>query len=173
MRLTDVHRQAFVKAVMDDVPKVDYPSLLEKIVAEDMRQHLPAPVVALMRDAKLKGYLAWGRCHWTVHTSDKLEWETLGAPRIEGYKLSKGAEEKCNALIADAGAQLEQRKEMQNKLRAAIKGCKTRKQAVDTFPELEKYLPAGDEPTTQNLPAIANLVADLAKAGWPKGKVPA
>jgi hypothetical protein len=38
------------------------------------------------------------------------------------------------------------------------------------LPEFEKYFPAEDAPISKNLPALANMVADLTKLGWPKGK---
>lgn len=37
------------------------------------------------------------------------------------------------------------------------------------MPEAEKYLPKEAKSST-NVPAVANVVADLVKAGWPKGK---
>ena len=37
----------------------------------------------------------------------------------------------------------------------------------EAFPEFEKYLPSEAQPT-KNLPALANVVADLSKLGWPK-----
>jgi hypothetical protein len=53
-------------------------------------------------------------------------------------------------------------------LRGAIEACSTYKQLMTRLPEFEKYYPKPDAPTA-NLPALANVVADLSKLGWPKG----
>jgi phosphoglycolate phosphatase-like HAD superfamily hydrolase len=53
-------------------------------------------------------------------------------------------------------------------LQGAIEACSTYKQLMTRLPEFEKYYPKPDAPTA-NLPALANVVADLSKLGWPKG----
>ena len=52
-------------------------------------------------------------------------------------------------------------------LKAAVEGCRTLGALKKAFPEFEKYLPTEAQPT-KNLPALANVVADLSKLGWPK-----
>jgi hypothetical protein len=49
-------------------------------------------------------------------------------------------------------------------------GASTRKALVAALPEFEKYLPAEVEAPVRSLPAIANVVAEFTKAGWPKGE---
>jgi len=53
-------------------------------------------------------------------------------------------------------------------LNSAIMSCGTLAALKKTFPEFEKYYPTEEQPT-KNLPALANVVADLSKLGWPKG----
>ncbi len=55
------------------------------------------------------------------------------------------------------------------KLQGAIEGCTTRKALMTRLPEFEKYYPAEEAPMSKNLPALANVIADLSKLGWPKG----
>lgn len=62
----------------------------------------------------------------------------------------------------------EARNKAQNNLKTAIMSCSTLKQLQAMFPEFIKYMPTEAEPT-KNLPALANVVADLVKMGWPKG----
>lgn len=50
-------------------------------------------------------------------------------------------------------------------LEAAIHGCRTRKQFVDSFPEFSHHAPA-EEAKCGTLPAISNVVADMVKLGW-------
>jgi hypothetical protein len=54
-------------------------------------------------------------------------------------------------------------------LQNAIMACTTLKALETTFPEFKKYFPTETQPT-KNLPALANVVADLSKLGWPKGE---
>jgi hypothetical protein len=61
----------------------------------------------------------------------------------------------------------DQRRDVYNKLKGIIEGCTTLKQLKTLLPEFEKYMPTEEAPT-KNLPAVANVVADLTKLGWPK-----
>lgn len=171
MRLTETDRRAFVRAVMGDVPHVDYTEQMNKLVFEEMRQKLPPQVVALMMNGKLKGYLNWHdilRIHQPNGAGAGVFVTTIADFRPSSKLMDELAE-----LVLKRNAQLATHTEMQQKLRAAIDGCRTRKQAAEMFPELETYLPQADAPKTENLPAVANVIADLSKLGWPQGKVPA
>lgn len=68
-------------------------------------------------------------------------------------------------------AQTASRNALESKLNAIIGGCTTLKQAMERLPEFVKYLPQerGGK-VISTLPAIANVVADLTAAGWPKDK---
>jgi len=50
-----------------------------------------------------------------------------------------------------------------------VEGCSTLKQLQAALPECVKYMPTEDAPS-KNLPALANVVADLVHLGWPKPK---
>ena len=58
--------------------------------------------------------------------------------------------------------------ELETKLMAAANSCTTRKALVELLPEFEKYLPADQAAACKTLPAVANIMADFVKAGWPK-----
>jgi hypothetical protein len=57
---------------------------------------------------------------------------------------------------------------VRDQLKAIVESCSTVKQLNDRLPEFKKYFPTVEKPVA-NLPATANLVADLTKLGWPKG----
>ncbi len=57
-------------------------------------------------------------------------------------------------------------------LRGVVEGCNTVKQLKEALPEFAKYAPH-EEATSKNLPALANVVAEFSKAGWPKDSRPA
>lgn len=176
MRLTQMHKEAFVRGVMLDVPGSNALEQAEKIIREDQRAGLPTQIVAIMNNASLRMYLAWAS--YGVRTSIKKdgyeEYHSIGTVRvIVGYEPSATAAAKLDKLCHEDYRIKQERDAMRDKLQRAIAGCSTRKQAAVMFPELEKYLPGEKDVKTANLPAVANVVADLTKLGWPKGQVPA
>jgi hypothetical protein len=71
-------------------------------------------------------------------------------------------------VLAPYGAEDKARNDAWRSLNSAIMSCTTLAALKKTFPEFEKYYPTEEQPT-KNLPALANVVADLTKLGWPKG----
>jgi hypothetical protein len=53
-------------------------------------------------------------------------------------------------------------------LKGVIESCSSLKQLNERLPEFKKYFPTEEKPVA-NLPALANVVAELSKLGWPKG----
>ena len=153
MKLTNYHRDAFIHAVMNDVPKITkeevQPKVQEALVKamspETRKLYRKAPK-ALKSDYSFN--LTTDRCcvSFVVGDADK---DTVLAPFFEAVKKHEA---------------------VKDSLRATIYSCSTLKQAKDRLPEFEKYLPseAGSLPASANLPVVANLVADLTNLGWPK-----
>lgn len=168
MRLTSTHREAFVKAVLADVPFVDYDEQIRKIIYEDSIQALPEKVQVVARDPNLKAYLNTTYFYRTDRHMPSVV--VIGRER-DGYSVSATAEGKVRALLELKKEQETVRNDLENKLQATIAACSTRKTAVERPPEFEKYLPPDLSASKDSfLPAIANLVTDLAAAGWPKDK---
>ena len=168
MRLTQTIKEAFVRAAMDDVPKVDYDEQAKKVANEALDRLMPPalkralqtePVIAGWLDrhyAHLPGGL--GSCFLTCpsETVDRIRKDPLVWDQI-------------TVLGGKAAEQFKARSKLEAKLRAATGACTTRKQLETALPEFVKYLPT-EETATVNLPAIANLVTDFMAAGWPKQK---
>ena len=83
------------------------------------------------------------------------------------FRLSAEDQKVLDTIIGNAERQRQHRESLKEKISGVIAGCTTVKTAKARLPEFAKYLPEEVE-KTQNLPAIANLVADLTKLGWPK-----
>ena len=62
------------------------------------------------------------------------------------------------------------RASLKSQLKSAAHSVTTRKALAALLPEFEKYLPADEAAACKTLPVVQNIVADFAKAGWPKGK---
>lgn len=166
MRLTKNDKKAFVRAVMDDVPQVDYNEQARKLVMDWAISIMP-PVV---------------RQAYGEHP-EYFENNYAGTPAglfgayvpvsEESRNIAKRDPEFWQQLVALGGKNKEQDtkiRELECKVRGIIESCSTLKTALERLPEFAKYLPADrDGGKITNLP-VANTVTDLINAGWPKHK---
>lgn len=165
MKLSASDRDAFVTAVMGDVPRIDYEGQAKDMVRAECVAKLPPKVRALWDDKELRGFV---RCDSYQHVYGFTG--SVAVPPV-GYTMTAATTKKVKALADKHAAQRKQRDALRDKVKAVIQGCTTLKQARERLPEFAKYLPAERGSTgATDLPAVANVVADLTKAGWPKGK---
>jgi hypothetical protein len=167
MRLTNYIRDAFLSAVMADVPQpVDYSEEIRKTATEDIMSTIPESVKVVWNDLKAREYLK--KCY------SNYDNVSIAHPGESEYrhsiKLTAEAKSKVDKLIEEMNAERKKRHELRKKLEGVAYGCKTLKQLRDLLPEFTKYMPEEDKPLSSNLPAITNVVADFVKAGWPKDK---
>lgn len=172
MRLTKHIREAFVRAAMDDVPQIDYQQQANELATKAMAEKMPPEVKKLAANEKTRAWLNTGfvslpglfsSLH-TVRPEDGYGFIEQNCPAVWGkmvklYELHHAQREKLAALRI--------------KLESCAESVTTRKALAELLPEFEKYLPADNEAAIKTLPAVANVVADFAAAGWPKGKKPA
>ncbi|WP_334033402.1 Nmad5 family putative nucleotide modification protein [Burkholderia gladioli] len=172
MRLSTHHREAFVRAVMDDVPEIDFDEQARVLVQKWAHGCLPTKLRTLYREfgdyfrheaVWLSGSLGNVMCVTNTGSSD-------AAKRI---KEDPELYVKLNDLSRAKTKQADERRALRAKVTSAIGMCSTLKQAHERLPEFAKYLPAIEAATDRSVPVVANLVAELAAAGWPKGKKPA
>jgi hypothetical protein len=167
MRLTKFDREAFVRAVMADVPTVDYDEQAKQLVQKAARDAMPPKVQAVYDDKDTRGFLT---CEFYAMPGS-LANAYLYHPK--GWKHDAKLDKKLQELAAGKKAQDQARQELRSKLKSIINNCSTLKKAKELLPEFEKYLPAERETVkADNLPAVTGLVTDLMKLGWPKGKQP-
>ena len=154
MKLTKLHKESIVRAIMQDTPPIDKVKRAEAILAAIVKAM--SPEVRKLYKVKPSALR-----HATVpYTNIHRSW---------GDEMPVGdvTREQIKEIVAPYEKQINERKEMENKLVGAFEGIRTLKQAETTFPEFKKYYPTEAQPT-KNLPALANVVADLSKLGWPK-----
>jgi hypothetical protein len=169
MKLTNSIRNAFIRSVMNDVPKIDHSEAIRKLVVEDFASKLPTKIKAIWNDKELRhwiktDYSFWGGVSVTYPSAEQTSWRDVPA-------LSQKAQIEVDALVKARKEQDEVRNQLESKLKSAAYGCNTRKQLAELLPEFEKYLPVDQSAAlTKNLPAVANLIVDFTKAGWPKNQ---
>ncbi len=155
MKLTKLHKEAIVRAIMQDTPPLPREKWADEIKAAVVKAMSPE----VRKLYKVKPYALR---HLNVeYTNPHRRW---------GDEIPVGdvTKEQIKAIVEPYEKQVYERRDMETKLTHAFEGINTLKQALTAFPEFKKYYPTEMEPT-KNLPALANVMADLTKLGWPKG----
>lgn len=165
MKLNKYQKAAFVRAVMDDLPRLNFQERAEKLVREDNLTQLPAEIRKIAESNTLRAYLKVAR--WWAPGGELSPFNVFDQTEYNSdYKPSSEVLEKLRELSAEARAERERREALKEKVTGVIEACSTLKVAKERLPEFEKYLPT-EEAKAPNVPAVANLVADLMAAGWP------
>ena len=166
MRLTTYIREAFVKAAMDDVPAPEkFEDKVHKIVKDDALSQLPAKLQAIAKDKDLCWYLNQNSYYFYRQPFHSVYIVTA---RGKEYTPSEEAKKQIDEIAVAANADKEMRQALKSKLMAAAQACTTTKQLRELLPEFDQYLPLEAETTCRTLPAVANIMSDFVKAGWPK-----
>ena len=154
---------------MEDVPTVDYNAQAKTLWTTTIKASLPVDLLTTI--AK---YPEWFGSNYVSLPGTLHNFNSVYLGVGVGYdKWCKDFPE-LHAVISEMDDQQklqnESHSQLRQQLRNAISLCNTLKQAEEALPEFKKYLPEdrdGDKKCRQ-MPVIANLVADLMNAGWPK-----
>lgn len=172
MRLTKSDKEAFVRAAMNDVPAIDYDSMAQKIITDYLRTVIPVAVLAV-----IDNYPGWIRPGYVYTPSGLSTFATplaahneLGEYRFLPTAIKDEVGKLAEKAAEKAAEQIRTRSALRHKLEAAIAPITTLKAALAALPEFAKYLPAerGVTRVDRSMPVVANLVAELMAAGWPK-----
>lgn len=165
MNLTKTDKSAFVRAVMADVPHVDYNEEARKLVEGWDLEAMPEKVKNVYADPALRHYvkeshrLRMPGCLSNLWTVTDLE----GA-------LSEDRKSELAVLSAKLREQDEKLATVEDRMEGLIASFRTLKKAKESLPEeLHKYLPADRDATgVTNLPTVCSPVDLLKAMGWPK-----
>ena len=166
MRLSTSMRLAFVRAVMDDVPFVDYDEQVRELAQKTVYSYRPAALVrALDLDPSIQD---WLNRDYQFISKYSQSFCLVGAKQsLDRLNADKDFTLAAQNLRKQQQAQLEQRSALETKLKASAQACQTRAQLAKALPEFQKYLPI-EAGNSKCLPALANLMSDFMAAGWPK-----
>ena len=157
MKLNKYQKQAIVRAIMQDVPPID---------KAKRRTNLQAALVKAMSPEARKLYNRTPSALRTHHFGDLIY---TGAYVSRELIVGDVNKEAIAELVKPYETEDEEHYAAQRKLQGIVEGCSTLKQLQTLLPEFISYFPTEAEPT-KNLPAVANMVSELSKLGWPKGK---
>lgn len=154
MKFNKLTKQAIVRAIIQDIPPID---------KEARALAINAAIVKAMSPEVRKVF----KTHPTALRTRSVEYTNPFRQWGNDVTVGDVTNDQIKAIIEPYEKQEQERRDAERKLFAAFEGINTLKQALTTFPEFKKYYPTEAEPT-KNLPAVANMVADLSKLGWPK-----
>jgi hypothetical protein len=158
MKVTKLQKEAIVRAIMNDVPKPNKATRHAKVQAALVKAMSPEcrKLYGKRPDiftSEHTGDITYDGCNWA----------------LRHVIIGDAPKEKLKEILEPYKAEDEKFYEAKRNLTNAIMACTTLKALETTFPEFKKYFPTETQPT-KNLPALANVVADLSKLGWPKGE---
>jgi len=150
MKLTQYHKDAIVRSILNDIPTKD--GKTEKAKAQA---------------ALVKGM---GRSCKTIYKTNPT---ALADVYVSGHEYPFGGygqslicgDADSTAILEPFRKQKKERDDIETKIKGVLKGINTRKQFIDLFPEFSAYAPP-EEGSCSTLPAISNVIADLVKVGW-------
>lgn len=151
-----------MRAAMADVPQEDYQAKIHKLIQDDAISKLPPKIKAIAQDKDLRHFLKT-----ESHYISGWDCSNVRVMHPE-YERSPNVNTQVEALLVDLAHQEERINALKAKLQATADAVTTRKALIDLLPEFEKYLPADESKAVASLPAVANVLSDFVKAGWPK-----
>lgn len=155
-------RNAIARMVMDDVPKKSHDQIVNEIQTALYAAMTPEVYEFAVRYPKAVRTESHIGGHWV---------RDLGMDHQYCFVVADLSDEIIESIVTPYAEAEEARAGIKKKLEQQLKGCRTVEQALKLMPELEPYVKSMLNPgPTANLPAMANLFADLAKLGWPKDK---
>jgi len=168
MRLNKQDKATIIRQIMDDVPQIDYHAQAQKLIQEHFRRLLPPAIKKIADDKDLSRHLE--KSQMCLGSGFRYSYCAVVGNFSSADKKPIEAE---LDKIGDANVQQNNdRDEIKKKLEVAFAGINTRKQALEAFPEFEKYLPEEDV-GLRNLPITTDVMPALVQAGWPKDQKPA
>lgn len=165
MRLNKTHKKAFVRAVMDDVPRRDFIGEVKKLLQAEAAKVLPSKVRAVWNDPELRGFVETSSYYTRIKPLGSSHGMTISIPTGTFSLIPDSVKDQALEIAAQSDAEKKRLEELKLRLEAAIAHVSTRKKLAELFPEFEKYLPAEEE-KTENLPAITGVVGAFVEAGW-------
>lgn len=159
-RLTKYQKSAIVDRVLADIPiKLTKASIADKLVQLAVDE-LPKEIRRIWDNEQTRPYVKLVHVgHGPVYT-----WvpgcDNRGGAELFGDEKWKSFKD----LTMAHRAELNRRSELRIELEANFMSVKTRKQFIERFPELEKYLPDEEAPVN-NPPATTHMIDKLRNLG--------
>jgi hypothetical protein len=163
MRITKRDRSAILRAIMLDVPKIDYNQLARTQALEASKKLLPKVIQDNFEECK--SYLRTEGCHY----------DSIGYVHHYGNRTIANHEVLSPTQVKASLAQHEMLQTLQAELRSSLLLCKTVKHLTERLPKFSKYFPLSPENPSGLLPVASehDLMKSFEKAGFKFDQTPA
>jgi hypothetical protein len=183
MNLNKAQKEEIVRRVIADIPRTcsdphTFQKEVDKIILRDCERQLPPQILALWLNKDTHSYIA-NASGSVLYLCDVEFLNRYETGKLEPYaRCNVNRPLKCSTLhpksqlelrelVRRVEAERETIEAAKTRLGGVLAGIRTRKHFLELLPELEKYLPP-ELTKSSMLPMVTNVVADLAKLGWPK-----
>jgi hypothetical protein len=175
-RLTNDMRIAFVRAVMADLPHDPSEEKLTTALKAAYMKSIPKAVVDLFENEDTRGFIDYR--HLQVYATEEGRYDSCAKcasvgpvpnnQRVAGPSFANLAEgnPELKMLHAEWYGNILRKESLRSALYATANGCSTVDKLRKALPELEKYMPDGPRPDTENLPTANTVAVILSELGW-------
>lgn len=164
MKLTKTLRQAITRAIMQDVPSVDYNAQAAALVRKAVGAWASPKVRAALADDAIAQHFDFS--HFSLPG-------LLNSVSVRGVlthaqrnAILATIREELDPLAALNKAQISQREDMREKIAAALNSVTTTQAVIKAFPEFTKYMPRDPSPESRGQLIAPSPVDALTAAGW-------
>lgn len=167
--LTKATKATIIKAILADVPTVDYHSRIQALAEAAALVGAPESVFQLWAEGPGTKARSW--------VKSTTVFFDVGSPMYLSIRVPDSSRDTRDLLHmspslreAVEGLRVQNMKmdSLKETLEAQFKLVRTYRQFKEAYPEFESYLPPEPDAPTRNLPAASNLLAKLVESGWPR-----
>ncbi len=195
MNLDKGYKARIVRAIMADIPVIDYSAQAQALLQAKAIERMPAEVRAIYDNPDLRGWLQARMVFFEGHLhACSMFWQRTsnvahyGGHSVYAERTHNNIGEEDRKLVAEVKAQMDKlaraaeaqwrvRCSMEDKLFSMLASIRTLRQAKTLLePELHKYLPEelpkSRKPAQASTALVPYVVAGLREMGWPKDQGP-
>lgn len=164
-RLVNEQRNAIRRAILADVPKVDYDEKIRSRALKLAVCELPAAAKRIWDDPEARGLLKIESCYFGYDNNRRQYAASASLPGFVSQHEAILEDEEIVGFVAASNTQADLRAKLNSELQNNLATVNTHEAFAERWPELVKYLPDGSEAKVANLPATTQLLDDLKAAG--------
>lgn len=164
-RLVNEQRSRIRRAILAEVPKVDYAEKIKRKATSLAVANLPPAAKRLWEDTALRGLLDTDGCYFGYSEGRRNYVASCSLPGFESYHHTIQTDPEIVELCRLAEAQDDVFNKLDAELRNNLASVNTHEAFVERWPELARFLPDGSEAKVANLPATTALIDGLRAAG--------
>lgn len=164
-RLVNEQRSRIRRAILAEVPKVDYAEQIRVKALALAVFELPATAKRLWADPTTRGLLKTESCYFGYSENRRNYAASCSLPGFSSFHVDFQSDPELKELCRLAEEQDDVFYKLEAELRNNLASVNTHEAFAERWPELVRFLPDGSEAKVANLPATTALIDGLRAAG--------